>query len=179
MNALLFAIWFFWPAAIANVMPVFANKIPVLNRWTTPMDFGKSWRGKRILGNNKTWRGFVTGVAAASLVAGTQYFVLHPSAFALDLNGLGANMAVGALIGLGALTGDAVESFLKRQKGIPSGQTWFPFDQIDYIVGGILFVYPVFHLSMKAIGTIFVFFFVLHLVFTYIGYLLGLRDQPI
>jgi hypothetical protein len=39
----MFALWFFLPAGVANAAPVFANKIPVLNRWKTPMDFGKSY----------------------------------------------------------------------------------------------------------------------------------------
>jgi CDP-2,3-bis-(O-geranylgeranyl)-sn-glycerol synthase len=173
MNHLVNALWLFLPAAIGNAAPVFANKIPGLNRWTTPVDLGKSYQGKRILGDNKTWRGVVTGVIAAGITGYAQYRLSGQdgSAFMWTL--------VAAVLGFGALYGDAVESFFKRQQGTSSGQTWFPFDQIDYILGGLLAVAPLALFSWTEAGVIIVGYFGLHLVATYIGYLLKLRDRPI
>ena len=173
MNDYVAAILFFLPAAIGNATPVFANKIPLINRWLTPMDFGKSWRGKRLLGNNKTWRGLVFG----ALVAGLSGVVIAK----LDTNTVVniAQFCVGTLLGIGALLGDAIESFAKRMANIKPGEMWFPFDQLDYIFGGLIFIYPFVHIPWWAIITIIVFFFGLHLVSTYIGYLLGIRDRPI
>ena len=61
MSNFWFALWFFLPAGLANGAPVIANKVPLINKWITPLDFGKTWGGKRIFGSNKTWRGLVVG----------------------------------------------------------------------------------------------------------------------
>lgn len=173
MNDWLSAFLFFLPAAIANASPVIANKVPLLNKWLTPLDFGKSWRGKRLLGANKSWRGLVTGTVFGGLTAllvGALTSVSDPNL---------TTFLLGAVIGFGALFGDAIESFFKRQRGIGSGRSWFPFDQIDYIIGGLVFVYPFTRLPLTTMGMIFVMFFGLHLVGAYTGYITGLKDKPI
>jgi hypothetical protein len=72
-----------------------------------------------------------------------------------------------------------VESFFKRRRGIAPGASWYPFDQSDYIIGGLFLVYPFVHLPFWAITTIFVVYFGLHILTAYIGFLLGLKDEPI
>jgi CDP-2,3-bis-(O-geranylgeranyl)-sn-glycerol synthase len=173
MNHWLTALLFFLPAGVANATPVLANRIPVLKSWKTPMDLGFSWHGKRLLGNNKTWRGLLT----ASLIAGLTAILLSPI---VDYDrSLVVTFGFGFLMGFGALFGDAVESFIKRQRGIPSGDSWFPFDQIDYIIGGLIFLAPVAKLSAQEITLIFVVYFTLHLLVAYAAFLLGLKDRPI
>lgn len=172
MNDVVAAILFFLPAGVANAAPVVANKIPLLNKWETPVDFGKSWRGKRLLGPNKRWRGLATGTVLAGLTALLIAVITRePVTLAVFL--------LGAVMGFGALVGDAVESFFKRQHGVAAGKSWFPFDQTDYIIGGLVFVYPFTLLPITSMLLIFVLFFGLHLVFAYIGYMLGLKDKPI
>jgi len=185
---LLLAIWFFLPAGVANAAPVIANKIPLLNRWNTPLDFGLEHDGRRLLGPNKTWRGFVFGVATATATIWLQFMlwsgVASNSAFwqrAGELSAFGNNyfLLLGALLGAGALLGDAVESYFKRKKGVLSGHSWFPFDQIDYIIGGLLFVLPFTDLTLGFAAQIFVAWFGMHLLFSFIGYKLGLKSRPI
>lgn len=172
-NNYLAAILFFAPAGIANAAPVIANRIPLWNRWKTPVDFGRSWHGKRLTGANKTWRGIVSGIILGGLSA-LLIGKLVPETIVNDQVFL-----TGALLGVGALVGDAVESCVKRQLGITPGTKWFPWDQIDYIVGGLIFVLPVADLPLWAIVTIIIAYFPLHLLFAYIGYLLGLKSTPI
>jgi len=174
MEFIIYAFLFFLPAGIANASPVLANRIPLVRRFNTPIDFGKIWRGKRILGDNKTWRGLIFGTlmaGAASILIG---YLADPQATeALR------TFYTGIAMGLGALVGDAVESFFKRQRGIPSGKSWFPFDQIDYIIGGLLFVYPIVQIPVVLMLAILVIYFGLHLLFSYIGYLTGFKSTPI
>ena len=185
MNAVHYAVWIFLiflPAGIANMTPVIANKIPLLNQWKTPLDFGKSYKGKRVFGTNKTWRGLVTGAVIAGLTAVfIQWLFIDRFAIANSLStGFSwQSFAFGAWIGTGALIGDAVESFFKRQKGVPSGESWFPFDQTDYIIGGLLFGLPFLQLNLLDYVAIFVMYFGLHLFVSYIGYLLNFKDKPI
>jgi CDP-2,3-bis-(O-geranylgeranyl)-sn-glycerol synthase len=177
MNIVWDAFWFFLPAGIANVAPVFANKIPILNRWQTPLDLGKTYKGQRILGDNKTWRGLVFG----TLMAGITYPFVLLAVYGLnpEPDKMVVTAFIGGLIGLGALTGDAVESFFKRRRGIRPGNSWFPFDQTDYIIGGLLLVYPLVQPPFKFMTVIFMLYFSLHLVGSYIGFLVGLKEKPI
>ena len=172
------ALLFFAPAGIANSVPVFANKIPILNRWTTPIDFGKSLFGHRILGDNKTWRGLVAGTLVGGLVAYIEaltVFKVDPGAtYVLTLS-----FVAGILLGFGALFGDAVESFAKRQLGIAPGKSWFPFDQLDYIVGGLAVSFPFVHVALTQYVWVFIVWFCMHLIASYIGYRLHLKDKPI
>lgn len=180
---LVFALWFFAPAGFANASPIFANKIPLLNKWTTPMDFGKSYKNKRILGDNKTWRGYLFGVLIAVITLWLQKIIFEQSNWLqntlviIDYSTI--TLWLGVLLGSGALLGDAVESFFKRRLGIASGETWFPFDQIDYILGGILFSSILIKLPPSYSAVIFVVWFGLHLISSYIGFLLGLKEKPI
>lgn len=180
INAIWFGFWVFLPAGIANMTPSIANKIPGLNRWNTPIDFGKSYRGKRLLGNNKRWRGLVLGTIVAGIVGGLYYFawtINHHKHFNDEI--LIYSVILGMIMGFGALVGDAVESFFKRQAKIKPGHTWFPFDQIDYIVGGLLLSYPFIRYTAMQILSVFVVYFGLHLIVNYVGFLLKFKDRPI
>lgn len=113
------------PAYIANMAPVFARKIP----WNTPLDFGLTFRNRRILGDNKTWRGLIVGVIVGTLIGvliSKIYWNFGFSAFTWSLHA-----------SFGALMGDAVKSFFKRRFNVSSGKSWFPFDQIDFTVGAL------------------------------------------
>lgn len=181
IEAIIFAFWFFLPAGIANATPVLANKVPVLNKWSTPLDFGKTWRNKRLFGANKTWRGLVFGTLIGALTGVAIYFIYPDSANQLGFtaNPLRDMGVLGALLGAGALVGDAVESMIKRQVGVPPGEPWFPFDQVDYIFGGIIFSSFVYMLTPQQNIAILFVYFGLHLVVSYIGYQLKLKDKPI
>lgn len=174
MDFLLSAFLFFLPAGVANASPVFANRIPWLRRWKTPIDFGKSWQGKRIFGDNKTWRGFVFGtlMGGATCLLVSYYFVPNSS-------DAWYTFLIGAVLGAGALTGDAVESFFKRRQNVAPGKSWFPFDQIDYIIGGLAFVYPLTLVPIILMAGILILYFGLHLFASYLGYLMGLKKYPI
>ncbi len=182
VDIVILTLWFFLPAGFANATPVLANKIPFINKWDTPMDFGKEYRTKRILGKNKTWRGFCFGVLVAILIYLLQRYLyvnneVIRSIISIDYST--TSLWLGFLLGAGALLGDAVESFFKRQLGISSGEAWFPFDQIDYIVGGILLSSLVIILPLRHYLVLLFIWFGLHLISSYIGYLLGLKDKPI
>ena len=168
-----YALLFFLPAGIANMTPIFVSRWPLLKNWRTPLDFGKSYRGKRILGPNKTVRGLVCGV-----IAGTATGLLLHDPFFSDESTLGFALLCAA-ISFGALVGDAAESFFKRQRGIPSGTSWFPFDQTDYIIGGLLFTIPFGILPLWLVLWVFGLYFGLHLLSSFIGYMVGLKERPI
>ncbi|MCA9332913.1 CDP-archaeol synthase [Candidatus Saccharibacteria bacterium] len=179
---IMFALWFFLPAGIANASPVFANKIPILNKFKTPVDFGKKYKGQRILGNNKTWRGILFGAFAGGITGLITYFIYPESITYVSLSMFSPALdmfVVGASLGTGALVGDSIESFFKRRVGVKPGESWFPFDQTDYIIGGLIFATPFVTLTLRTNLLIFVTWFCAHLFWSYIGFLLKLKDKPI
>lgn len=184
MNTVLFALWFFLPAGLANAAPVFAHKIPLINRLTHPLDANKKFGKKPIFGKNKTWRGLLAGVIVATVVLWLQQILYQHSLFIQEIS-QNVNytalpiLILGPLFGLGALLGDAIESFIKRQVNVEPGESWFPFDQIDYIVGGLVAVSLIVNLSLQQYVAIFVIWFAMHLISVYVGYLLGVRKDKI
>ncbi len=170
------ALWFFLPAGIANMAPVIAARLPVLRHWQTPIDLGVTWRGKPLFGKNKTWRGLLFGTLCAGLVALLQFYLFMPY-----VGAAGEAILLGLSLGFGALAGDAIASFFKRQRGVPAGKSWIPFDQTDYILGGLALAYPVAHgvLTLPLVLTVIVLYGGLHVLVSYIGYLLGLKKSAI
>lgn len=181
---LFFALWFFLPAAIANMMPIFAAHWKSIDKYDFPMDFHKTFRGQRIFGAHKTMRGLAIGVISATVVLGLQQLLVKYIPFVADVTSQVDYtrlhiFVLGPLFGLGALLGDAIESFFKRQIGIKPGDGWFPFDQTDYIIGGAIATMPFVQLSdWQYVWLIFI-WLVIHVIATIVGYNLGLKDKPI
>lgn len=177
-NLLMFVVetfFFFLPAGIANMMPVLVSKVPFLN---VPMDFGYSFRGKRIFGDHKTWRGLVFGVIAGGLSAVP---ILGAIAFLfgdLTLSVVAQTFKIGAILGAGALFGDAVKSLFKRQMNIKPGGSWVPFDQIDWILGALIAVhFLVKPLPVQTWITALLLFGLLHPVINLAGYFLRVKKN--
>lgn len=119
------------PAMAANMAPVFAAKYNVLLWLNKPIDLGVTVRGKRLLGENKTIRGFVVGVCAAAIVGFLLSLITNEKPYEF----FGSAIVFGAATGAGALLGDSIKSFFKRRMNFKPGQLWIPFDQIDFVVG--------------------------------------------
>jgi CDP-2,3-bis-(O-geranylgeranyl)-sn-glycerol synthase len=134
------ALWLFVPAYLANMSPVLVQGW--FQRFATPIDGGGSFRGKRIFGDHKTWRGLLAGIVVGTAAYELQR-LLHTAGFATGLALLDyADDPVlpGFLMGLGTGVGDAVKSFFKRRIDIPPGASWPVFDQLDFMAGAYLFV---------------------------------------
>jgi hypothetical protein len=72
-----FALWFFLPAAVANMIPIFVAKWPYVRNWNAPIDCGLTFRGKRVLGSHKTWRGLAAGIILATLALWLQQLAVE------------------------------------------------------------------------------------------------------
>lgn len=178
------ALWFFLPAGAGNAAPIPAAKLPLLSRLNAPIDFGLSWRGNRLLGSHKTWRGLVAGILVATLVVWLQQlFTRHSSSLAAltaDIHFTQLpTLVLGPLFGLGAIGGDTVKSFCKRRRGIPSGEPWLPFDQVDYILGSIIATIAVVRLSFSVYLWAILLWPLIHIIATTVGYFIGWKDRRI
>jgi CDP-2,3-bis-(O-geranylgeranyl)-sn-glycerol synthase len=143
-----------------------------------PIDGRKTLRGKRVLGDHKTWRGLLSGI-----VAGTLVFELQRLAYEI---GVARELALidysahpllpGLLMGLGAGVGDAVKSFFKRRMDIEPGASWPIFDQLDFFFGAYLFVSLVYAppllLTVASLPVI----FLGNIASNIVGYWLGFKE---
>lgn len=183
MENVLFALWFFLPVGLANLAPIFAARLIVLRNYSAPIDLGRSFRGIRIFGDHKTWRGLLFGTFVGLLVFLVQKNLsINNELFSM----ISANIdyatlpwAMGGLMGFGGLAADAIKSFFKRRAGKNDGESWFPIDQLDYIGGGLLVSLFFIRLSVIEYFYIIAIWFSLHLLSSFIGYKLGLKAKPI
>jgi len=171
-------IWFFLPIGFANMAPVFVKKINILN---IPIDFNKKINKEPIFGANKTIRGLF-----AAIILGAFIFLLQKYLFNFDfftnislINYQYIPWFAGLFIGLGVIIGDVIKSFFKRRLKIKPGQSWIPFDQVDYVLGGILFFSWFYIPTLIDIVTLLFTGVILHIIVNVIGFYLGIREQKI
>lgn len=178
MYEVLEALYFFLPAYVANMAPVLAQDVALFD---AAIDGGKSWRGERIFGAHKTYRGFFFGVIGAVLTVSVQRFLMERDFFSAislvpyDIFPLTSLLSLGFVMGVGALVGDLVKSFLKRRLGIASGGSWTGFDQLDFVVGALVLSRLIFPLPMMHVFLIVILTPLLHLAVNGAAHVLGLK----
>jgi len=119
----------------AYLLPLYvANATPILFHGKVPVDLGKKYAGERVLGKGKTILGVLCGILGGIFV-GILFGLIFPKIFEL----IPTYLVLIIVLSTGALVGDMVKSFAKRRKGIKSGGRWFLVDQLDFIVGGLVF----------------------------------------
>jgi len=155
--------------ALKFIFPAYcANGTPVLAGGGVKMDFGKNFvDGKRIFGNNKTFRGFFFGWAIGMLVGSIEY-VVFPGFPVLFI----------VLTPLGALLGDLAGAFLKRRLGIAPGGLLPIVDQIDFVVGALLFALPLAIVYWQLAVTVLVITPPIHLFTNFLAYKVKLKRHP-
>jgi CDP-2,3-bis-(O-geranylgeranyl)-sn-glycerol synthase len=156
------------PAMVANGSPVVIGRM-LDNKH--PIDFGKNFLdGYRILGDGKTWEGFVGGIAAGTL-SGLILGLLFSKPLEL--------FTVGLLSSLGALIGDIIGSFIKRRLKLERGHPAPILDQLDFYFGAILFLYVAgYKLSIIAVLIFAPVIWILHRTTNYLAYKLRMKSEP-
>jgi len=162
------SLYFFLPGYIANMAPVLLRWIPVGG---TPIN-------EKLFGSHKTWRGLIVGIIMGGIIFSLQKY-LYVTEFKLwaiiDYGDF--SPVLGFLMGLGALVGDAVKSYYKRKGGLKPGERWFPYDQIDFVIGGIIFSWFVYVPQAEVVLILLLVTPILHIVVNHIGYWLRIRES--
>ncbi|MFH2105475.1 MAG: CDP-2,3-bis-(O-geranylgeranyl)-sn-glycerol synthase [Parcubacteria group bacterium] len=175
---LLQSLWLFLPAGLANMTPVLVKRIDILN---IPIDGGKTYRGKSLLGRNKTYRGLVFGVLVAILTALIQDYLAgkYDSFYQITLAPFDQYgfVVVGFLLGFGALFGDLVESFIKRRVNIGPGEKLIPWDQLDFVIGSLLFLGFIYLADWPVIICLVLVVPFFHIGTNFLGYYLGIKKS--
>lgn len=171
------AVWAMLPAYVPN-------NVAVLAGGGAPIDAGRTWGGRRLLGDGKTWRGTAVGVAAGAALA----LLLNAAYPAADaVLGLPVDrFPLGAVLGLplGALLGDVAASFLKRRTGRERGAPFLGVDQLDFVVGALVVTAALATewflgtFTPTVLAVVVLLTPLLHVGTNWIAYRLGLKDEP-
>jgi hypothetical protein len=168
-------------AALAGIV-LRNNWLQTLNR---PIDGGRSWRGRRVFGDGKTWRGVVVSMVGCGCFIPLQAALQQrlPQALqVVDYSSL-PTVAFGLTLGLGAILGELPNSFVKRRVGIPPGATasgapavlFYVWDQIDTLLGAWPFACLWFRPRAALVAMSFVVTLGVHPLVAWIGYQMGAR----
>ncbi|PSP73544.1 hypothetical protein BRC86_09010 [Halobacteriales archaeon QS_3_64_16] len=170
------AFWAMLPAYVPN-------NAAVLVGGGRPIDGGRTWRSKRLLGDGKTWRGTLVGTAAGL-------------ALALLLNRLEAWIAAttdrsvprfgrsALTLPFGAMCGDMAASFYKRRSGRDRGAPVPGLDQLDFVLGALsltAILSPTWFrrvFRLPVVLAVLVLTPLLHIGTNLLAYLFGLKSEP-
>ena len=158
--------------AVKFIFPAYcANAVPVIVGGGRPMDFGKNFfDGKPFFGKNKTFRGFFFGLAVGVFVGLVESLVFsYPVPFSVLFS---------VLSPLGALFGDLAGAFLKRRLGIAPGDLLPIVDQVDFVVGAILFSLPLAIIYWELTVAVIIITPPIHLLTNFLAYKLKLKENP-
>jgi CDP-2,3-bis-(O-geranylgeranyl)-sn-glycerol synthase len=154
--------------ALKFIFPAYcANAVPVIVGGGRPLDLGKKFfDGKPIFGKNKTLRGFFFGLAIGIMVG------------LVEIGLFGYPLLFSVFSPLGALMGDLAGAFLKRRLGIAPGGLLPIIDQVDFVVGAILFSLPLTMMSWDLALAVIIITPPIHLFTNFLAYKLKLKNNP-
>lgn len=145
---LLETLYLILPLLVAGAVHALVIKKNLLPGLARPLDFGRSFRGARVLGENKTWRGVVLmSTVAVTVVLGQSLLYGYEPFRSLSIVDYSETswLALGVALGLSYSLSELPNSFLKRRLGIPPGgvsrsraAVQYVVDQADSAVGGTL-----------------------------------------
>ena len=163
------------PAYFANMAPVIVKRVKL---FAFPIDFSKQIGNKPVLGGNKTFRGLIFGVVFAIAIAYMQYILYKTELFRnVSFLNYESWLLFGFLMGFGALIGDLIKSFVKRRAGIKPGDKFIPFDQMDFVIGSLVFIIPIFDLSLRIFIVSLLLSFVLDIIVNHLAFYLKIRNE--
>ena len=159
MNTAARSLWYILPSYVANMTPVLLGG-------GKPLDLNRRFvDGRRILGEHKTVRGFLSGVITGTLVGCLQ-----------------GRPVSGFLLALGAMIGDAFGSFLKRRMGLKRGEPMPVLDQLGFLAASLLLASLIYGapgwMRVEVILALALITALLHVGTNAAAYLLGLKDKP-
>lgn len=170
----LFIIEALWLVAAAYT----ANAFPVIVHGKKPLDLGKTYRGRRVLGDGKTIIGTIAGILFGIFIGSMQVLFQGeiPAEWGLSLTVMTWSMVI--LLSVGAIVGDLLGSFVKRRYGIEQGGKAPLLDQLGFLIVAFLFVSIVHVPDLVYIVTLLIITPLAHVATNGFAYLLKIKDRP-
>lgn len=161
---------------VLYIIPMYlANSSAMVFGGKTPLDLNKNFvDGKPVFGKGKTFKGTFIGIATGTAAASIIFFALPDVVLSLKVN----YIALGFLLALGAIVGDIVASFFKRRNNIPQGTEVLFLDQLDFVIGGMIFGSLVYVPDFYEVIVISVSTLIIHKITNFIAYKIRLKKVP-
>ncbi len=176
----IYSIFLFIPAFVANPGAVITGGHFILDR-------GKTFHGKRILGDGKSLSGFIGGSLIGVISGIIIYYIIEFAHIGLGNYGNSIVSALPVLFAMsfGSLTGDITGSFIKRRLGMKRGAKGSLLDQWPFVLMSFLFIF-IFtrHFFMEFYGNFIAIILILvltpplHRGVNILGYKLKMKDVP-
>ncbi len=181
------ALYLFAPLLLSAACSAVVLRFDLFRALRRPIDMGASFRGARVFGDGKTWRGVGVAVVGSIFTVTLQRALRADVPRMLQVVDYGAlpPIAFGGAMGLGAMLGELPNSFVKRRLGVPSGGTargalavlFYVWDQVDLLTGA----WPLLAVWCRPTASLVVASFavalVVHPLVALIGYLVGARTS--
>jgi len=152
---LLFALYAFLPAYVANATPtIFGGGATIDNSF-------KFIDGRLVFGPHKTIRGFMSGLIAGTMVGFVQ-----------------GKLFTGFLLSFGALFGDLAGAFVKRRLSIDPGSIFPIIDQLSFVLFALILVIPFSCLTSEEMLSAVFFTPLFHVITNATAYILGFKPDP-
>jgi hypothetical protein len=181
------SLWTFLPVLGAPLAHAPVLRFDLLKSLKRPIDGGRTFRGRRVFGENKTWRGalvMVAGVEAAALAL--DRVPAYKRRLPLGVRHAGP-LTTGALLGFAAVAGELPNSFAKRRLDIgpgrratgPAGIALSLVDQADFVLAAWPLLTPIHRMTPREAATVFAAVAAIHVPINLVGYAVGARDTPV
>ena len=159
-------IWMIFPAYMANGMPLLLGGVP-----RHAVDNGRRLPdGERIFGDGKTIEGLAVGVSFGILTGLVEAIITGD--FRLYL-------LAGFSLGVGAMLGDLIGSFIKRRLKMRWGKPLPLMDQLSFLAGALLLYGLVIGLpTLAQLTVLIVATLVLHVSTNLFAFIFGLKHVP-
>lgn len=179
--------YLFLPLLVGLALHGFCIKYDVLTFFCHPIDRGRSFRGKRIFGDNKTYRGVVAVSLGTAIGFGLQSLLLHriTSIRGIELFDYEffKSLALGLAVGVAAMLSELPNSSIKRRFEIAPGSVakgwkraiFYVYDQIDFLLGAWLVLAVVVTVTVGRVLFSAVLLLVAHQLMSSVGHALGMR----
>ncbi len=176
---------------VVGVPQAFWLRSNTIRKCRIPLDAGKTFRGRRIFGENKTLGGLVVMVPGITLAFGmTGLALAYWAPEWLEIIGWPVRSEEWLLLGFVTsccyMLGELPNSFVKRQWGVPAGGIpdhrlgrllCFVADQVDSVFAFMLALVFLVPTSWTLFGFIFVFGAVAHWLYNVVLFKMGLKSR--
>lgn len=187
MKEFLTLAYLFFPLLVGLALHGFSIKYDILAFLCRPIDRGRKFRGKRIFGDNKTYRGVVVVSLGTAIGFGLQSLLFHRIASVRSVElfdyAFFKSVALGVAVGVAAMVSELPNSFIKRRFEIAPGTAakgwksviFYVYDQIDFLLGAWLVLALAVPVTVERVLLSSVLLLVAHQLMSSVGYALGMR----
>ena len=175
------------PVLLAAISHMVVVKIGLFGFLKIPLDFERTFRNKRIFGEDKTFRGVIVMILFSYIYCHVLKLLIQRYPGMNDYNLLlfdrYDSWLYGILYGLGYTLSELPNSFYKRQINILPGKRGtimnIVIDQIDSVLGCFIILYPFSNLTIKWIILGVIFYAFIHILINLLLYITGIRENSL